>query len=92
LARPERVGQNHQIHSDTLGQFYDDPTAKKLINQLDNHKNSFSNYLRTIGMPRGKLVKIAQSTDAVLARTDAIIADKQNQWFSSRSLTTIQTN
>ncbi len=77
-------------NGDTVGRFYKDPTAKKLIDDLDAHKEQlyllFSEYWKA----RNKLYQAVLSTDTVLKRTDAIIADKQNQWFSSGSLANIK--
>jgi hypothetical protein len=76
----------------TVGQFYNDPAAKRLIDDLDDHKKQLRQLFSDYWKVRSKLSNIADSTRTVLRRTDAIIADKQNQWFSSGSLTAIKTH
>jgi hypothetical protein len=71
---------------DRIGDASYDSVAKKLLDEFDIHKMKLKTLLKDYWRTRSELDKIIKSTDAVLARTDAIIADKQNQWFSSGSV------
>ncbi len=62
----------------------------KLTLDFDLHKGKLRLLFKDYRAARAELDNIVTSTEALLTRTDAIIVDKQNQWFSSGSVDAIK--
>jgi hypothetical protein len=77
-----------------LGDASSDPVAKKLLDTLDTHKKELEKLYDDYWKAVNELDKIENTTgksnDSVLKRIDAIIAEKQKQWFGSASLNAIK--
>ncbi len=79
---------------DVLGDASSDPVAKKLLDDLETHQKQLQKLYGDYWDAVYELDSIDNATgkanDSVLKRIDAIIAEKQKQWFGSASLNAIK--